>query len=78
MKIEKLYAYIVLDEQGNEGIPAMELNGLMYPLVGADMERIQSLQEQVQYIANKTGKQIRLALFEKRVDQAVIIQPERR
>lgn len=64
MKIEEVYCYVSVDENGNEGIVAqtMELAGstVMMPFVAADRvmrDRLDPLAKQIQ---KKTGKKIRL------------------
>lgn len=42
-RITEIFAFIVMDEDGTEGIPAFKANGTMHPMVGADMARIDSL-----------------------------------
>jgi hypothetical protein len=41
-KIEVIYAWIVTETDGSEGIPAQLLGNVWAPLIGADMERVNS------------------------------------
>jgi hypothetical protein len=41
-KIEVIYAWIVTERDGSEGIPAQLLGNVWAPLIGADMERVES------------------------------------
>lgn len=70
-RVERMYAYLIVDtEHGMEGVPAFmdpEL-GTWMPMVGADIERMQSLREIAREIADKTGEEITLCVFEGRVD----------
>jgi hypothetical protein len=63
VKITELFAFICTDENGDEGIPAINLIGMVMPLIGADRKRIESLREAGQDSANKTGRQVRIAVF---------------
>ena len=62
--IEKLYAWIMVDEDGDEAIPAMTLadNGWL-PMIGADEARMESLRPIVQRIADKRGLMAVLKVF---------------
>lgn len=64
-KITEMYAFVILDDglgKGNEGIPAFEKNGLIHPLVGADMARIESLRPHAQKLVDK-GFQVEIRKF---------------
>jgi hypothetical protein len=42
--IERLYAWVVTEADGGQGIPAFDRgDGLVLPMIGADSERIESL-----------------------------------
>ena len=64
-KIEKLLAYVIADkDEEDEGVPAMMArNGMMFPLMGADEERMKSLRAEAQMIANTKGKPVKLLRF---------------
>lgn len=66
LKIERMYAFVAIDEHGDEGIPAFSHGPMMLPMVGADMTRIESMRTMAQNIANTTGQSMRLVIFEKR------------
>jgi hypothetical protein len=43
-KVTEMYAFVVADKDGNEGVPAFSSpSGLMMPMVGADMHRVYQL-----------------------------------
>lgn len=67
-----LYAFVAKDTTGQEGIVAAPINGQIMPLVGADLERIQSLMPYAQLAANARGCDITLALFSGRTDVETI------
>lgn len=65
-KINEMFAYVITDDglgKGDEGIPAIQLNEMAYPLVGADMERMVSLREAANSIAKTKGAVIELRKF---------------
>lgn len=67
LRIDRMYAYIVLDEDGTEGIPAMlRFDGMMVPMVGADLARMESLRGYVLREPMLSGKRITLAVFSER------------
>ncbi len=73
LRIDQMYAFIVLDDDGTEGIPAIRgPNGMVLPLVGADMARIDSLREIVRRDPMLKGKRITLAKFSVRENMEVI------
>ncbi len=70
--IDDLYAFIAADDEG-EGITAFQApGGMMLPMVGADMERVESLRPVAQQIAAMTGKRIVVAKFSAREDLEII------
>lgn len=61
-KITELYAWVVADDgNGSEGVPAVKMpDGMIMPLMGADMPRAESIRELAQQSANYAGAPIRL------------------
>lgn len=44
LRIESMYAFIVMDDDDTEGIPAfMGPDGMLLPMTGADMARVEQL-----------------------------------
>jgi hypothetical protein len=82
LRIDTLYAYIVLDADGTEGVPAIlaprGLFGLsmplLVPLMGADMARIEQVREYVLNDPLLKGKKITLARFTVRENLEVILR----
>lgn len=69
-KIEKIYAFIHQEKNGDEGIVGF-LNPATrqwMPLTGADMKRVESLMPIAQDLANTHGMEIKLIEFEVRRD----------
>lgn len=63
-KIDQMYAWIVTEENGQEGIPAYCVRtGQWLPMVGADTERIESLRDTAMGIALAKGLPIKLVKF---------------
>lgn len=63
--ISELFAFLSVDDDGCEGLLAANLgpNGTVFPLIGADRERVESYRPYAAEAALKTGKKIRLARF---------------
>lgn len=65
--IVELWAWIVTEENGGEGIAACEMSmqgaRWMMPLVGADLERIKSLEPQARLVEQLSGRPVQLKRF---------------
>lgn len=61
-RITELYAYVAADaDEDDEGVPAFPApDGTLMPMMGADMERAESLKAWAQKAANQLGKPVRL------------------
>jgi len=68
LRIETISAFIVVDDDGSEGILGTWTPGGWTPLVGADEARIKSLEPIVQKWATELKKTITLAQFSIRTD----------
>jgi hypothetical protein len=63
-KIDAIYCYVLDEEDGGEGIPAVQTpDGAWMPMVAGDIERLESLKPLAQTFANKLQKPIRLVKF---------------
>lgn len=63
-KITKMWAYTITEDNGDEGIIAFTMdNGMWMPLVGADMDRVVSLQPYAEKTAKIVGKPYNLLKF---------------
>lgn len=71
LTITELYAFIA-NEQPGEGVAAVQIEGTMFPLIGADRDRVDSLRKMAQQVADLTGKKLTLAKFSIREDLEVI------
>jgi hypothetical protein len=73
LRIEQMYAFVVVDDDGTEGIPAFRgPGGLAMPMVGADLERVESLRPMAKAMAKELGKPLELLVFTGRESVEVI------
>lgn len=70
-RVESMYAFLVVDDDGTEGVPAFFTDGGWMPLVGADMERVESLRNVARGLATDLGKRITLVEFTTRTEKEV-------
>lgn len=61
-KITELYAYVSADE-GGEGIIGAPIQGVMTPLIGADLDRMKSLRPVAKALAKQFGVKIKFMRF---------------
>jgi hypothetical protein len=73
-KVTELWAYVIEDPDGNEGVPAVLINGLWYPLMGADRDRMTMLEPRARELAHNHGKRLELRRFTK-VEAVAVIEP---
>ena len=68
LKIDQLFAFIAVDDEGNEGVCGCTLpDGTLTAMVGADMKRIESLMPIAKELAKRCpDKTIRLCVFKNR------------
>lgn len=71
LRIEQMYAFVASDDEG-EGVCATMLGDVWYPMVAADMERIEQLRPHAEALATVLGKEITLAQFTFRKDLETI------
>lgn len=71
-RITELWAWLAVHEDGDEGVSAASLGGVMMPLLGADRARVESLRPYAEMSARATGKRVVLARFDVRTDVEVI------
>lgn len=63
-KIDMLYAWIITEEDGQEGVPAMSTDdGQWMPMIGADTSRIESLRKTALEVARMKNLPIKLVKF---------------
>lgn len=63
-KIEHIWAFISVDEEGEDGIVAFNHGHMWEPLIAADEARLNSgMRERAQLIADVSGKAVKLVRF---------------
>lgn len=68
LRITEIYSFISKDENGNEGIMgAMNMDGVMMPLIGADVDRVESLIPVADKIKQITGMDYEIRYFVQRI-----------
>jgi hypothetical protein len=75
LKIDSMYAFIAKDKEGEEGVVGMKTHDGWIPMVGADMDRVNSLMPIAKMIAEQTGVTIKLYLFTGRTEITEIKTP---
>jgi len=70
LKIEQLFAFIVKDRDGTEGVAGFldVASGQWMPMVGADLARVESLRPLADDLARRMHVPITLAYFSERRD----------
>jgi hypothetical protein len=72
-----MFAWVITDDgDGNEGVPSVWVDGMVYPLMGADLKNAKSMRPAAEDIAFRTGKQVRLYKFSQMEIIDVIDPPE--
>lgn len=72
-RVDKMFAFLAEDAEDDEGIIAFPTSdGSAMPMIGADMERIDSLEPMARAIAQVRGKPVTLVEFSVRRDVKVI------
>lgn len=79
LRIDALFAWIIVDDDGDEALPAaLGPGGTWFPLVGADEARIRSLQPYAADAGRQVGRPVRLVRFDSREELEVLEPGERR
>lgn len=67
-RIESLWAYLSVDEDGDEGVIGRAHGVMWVPLVAADETRLRGLRSTAKAVARQTGRVVRLVRFTVRQD----------
>lgn len=76
LHIDQMFAFVALDKDGTEGVVATMKEGVYYPLVGADMERVESLKPMAEKLAEQLGVPVTLLKFSVREEIETILPKE--
>lgn len=71
-RIDEMFAFVADEGGGDEGVVATHTGAGWMPLVGADMNRVDSLRPLAEELARITGREIRLIKFTNREDLDVL------
>jgi hypothetical protein len=72
-RVTEMFAFVVADRgPSDEGIPAVSIGGLPYPLIGADMARCESYYGYAEDIANNLARRVELRVWDKAGSARVI------
>ena len=76
IKIDKLYAFVITDEKGNEGIPAYIYGSMYYPCVASDQKRIDSFKEKLSFLPMFKNMTVKVVEFSTRnlIDEFTIME----
>lgn len=66
LRIDTMYAFVVVDTDGTEGIPAYPQGEILVPLTGADISRVAQLMPIAMGLAAQGNKSIELVHFTER------------
>ncbi|WP_046869312.1 hypothetical protein [Microvirga massiliensis] len=72
LRIDEVYAFVSVDEQGNEGLCAATIGGVPMPLIAADADRLRSLVPVAEQLARATGMTIKLIRLKTREELRTI------
>lgn len=62
-RIEELFAFVLVDSDGTEGIPAVCFGDIILPMTGADWTRALAFMPLAKTMAGERGKSIELVRF---------------
>jgi hypothetical protein len=73
LRVDQMFAFLAKDITGDEGVIAWPApDGGIMPLLGADMNRIESVRKLAQQIADARGVDVTLAVFSVREDRETL------
>lgn len=79
LKMERLYAFVVEEPNGEEGIMAFmdPAQQRWMPMIGSELSMVEELKEGAKAMAEKLNKTVKLISFTKRQDIEIIHEGER-
>jgi hypothetical protein len=72
VRVNQLFAFLVVDKDGDEGVPGMRIGPVHLALMGADMARVESLRAIAAQAPELKGLRITIARFGDREDIGTI------
>lgn len=69
LRIDSVFAFVVVDDDGTEGVPAFLAGDVVMPMMGADLSMVAKLKPVAQRWAIENGKAITLTHFSTRTVQ---------
>jgi hypothetical protein len=73
LSIDALYAWVVTEPDGGEGLAAINLPQLGWtPLIGADVDRMKSLRPYAEGLHRTSGQPMRLVRYSQREDLEIL------
>lgn len=71
-EITEIWAFIAVDDDGDEGLTSFQQNNKLIPMIAADEDRVAIYMPIAKAMAKKSGKKVRLVKFTMREDVEVI------
>jgi len=72
LRINQLFAFVIVDDDGTEGVVGVRLGDQWFPLMGADMARVDSMKALVKADPMLRGRKITILRFGDREDIGTI------
>ena len=72
LRIDQIFVYASVDREGHEGVCAVTIGGVSYPMIAADETRLKQLTPMAEDLAKRTGMRIRLLRFSTREEVRTI------
>lgn len=72
LEITAIFAWVVTQPNGGEGIAGITESGITMPLIGADVDRVRSYRWHALWLRKATGYGVRLVRFSSREDLEVL------
>ena len=63
LKIDRIWAFVAVDDNGDEGIMSALMGEVHMPLIGADMDRVNQLRGHAELISKLSGVRYELRYF---------------
>lgn len=66
LRIDTMFAFVAVDAENNEGVPAVKIGQMLVPLMCADKDRVDSLRSIALQLARNSKAKIKLIRFTNR------------